>query len=58
VKEIGVRWCNDPDSRVRPLRDGTKMLLSMMAIRQRVVRLAADGGGGGAVRNSKLRVQN
>ena len=55
VREIGVRWRNDPDSRVKPVRDGTKMLLSMMAIRQRMVKMNADAG---AIQDSESRVQD
>jgi len=36
VKEVGVVWCNDPDSRVRPVRDSCRMLASLVAIRWRL----------------------
>ncbi|HNQ21562.1 MAG TPA: glycosyltransferase family 2 protein [Phycisphaerae bacterium] len=36
VKEVAVRWCNDPDSRVRPVRDACAMLLSLLVIRHRL----------------------
>lgn len=38
IREVGVTWRNDPDSRVRPLRDGLPTLVSLLAIRRRVRR--------------------
>ena len=35
VKEIGVIWCDDRDSRVKPVRDGIRMLVSLIKIRWR-----------------------
>jgi dolichyl-phosphate beta-glucosyltransferase len=39
IKEIGVVWCNDADSRVRLLRDSVGMLLSILWIRWRLRRV-------------------
>ena len=36
IKEVGVVWCNDPDSRVHPIRDPIKMLGSLLKIRWRL----------------------
>ena len=36
VKEIGVVWCNDADTRVRLIRDSARMLLSLLRIRWRM----------------------
>ena len=33
VKEVGVVWRNDPDSRIRPVRDSVRMFLSLWRIR-------------------------
>ncbi len=41
IKEVGVLWRNDPDSRMRPLRDGWGMLLSLLRIRRRIARMQA-----------------
>ena len=38
IKEVGVVWGNKPDSRVRLLRDGIRMLLSLPVIRWRIGR--------------------
>ncbi len=39
IKEVGVLWQNNPDSRMHPMRDGLGMLLSLLQIRRRVVRM-------------------
>jgi len=39
VKEVGVLWCNDPDSRVRWVRDSIRMILSLLRIRRRLKRV-------------------
>jgi dolichyl-phosphate beta-glucosyltransferase len=52
IAEVGVLWCNDPDSRVHVLRDPVRMLGSLASIRWRLRRLerradaaaAAKGG--------------
>ena len=36
IKEVGVVWCNDPDSRVHPIRDPVKMFASLVKIRWRL----------------------
>lgn len=36
IKEVGVLWCDDPDSRIRPWRDGVAMLLALWRIRRRL----------------------
>jgi dolichyl-phosphate beta-glucosyltransferase len=36
IKEIGVLWCNDPDSRVRPVRDSLGMLAALARIHWRI----------------------
>ncbi len=36
IREIGVTWCNDPDSRVHPFRDPVKMFFSLLKIRWRL----------------------
>ena len=38
VKEVGVVWCEDPDSRLRPVRDSVGMLISLVRIRRRMRR--------------------
>jgi len=40
IKEIGIVWRNDPDSRVRVWRDGLAALPTLLAIRRRLGRLA------------------
>jgi dolichyl-phosphate beta-glucosyltransferase len=35
IKEIGVIWCDDRDSRVKPVRDSISMLVSLVKIRWR-----------------------
>ncbi len=40
--EVGVRWHNEPDSRVKPLRDSWRMFRALWRIRRRVA-----GGSGG-----------
>lgn len=35
IKEVGVVWCNDPDSRVRPIRDSLGMMASLIRLRWR-----------------------
>ncbi len=44
IKEVGVLWKNDPDSRVRPIRDAIAMLLGLWRIRRmmRTARLDSD----------------
>jgi len=32
IKEVGVVWCNDPDSRVRPVRDSIRMVIGLVRI--------------------------
>ena len=39
VKEVGVVWRNDPDSRVRPLREALRAVPTLWRIRRRVARL-------------------
>lgn len=34
--EVGVRWCNEPDSRVRPLRDPWRMFKALWRIRRQI----------------------
>jgi len=43
IREVGVLWCNDPDSRVHPIRDPLEMLVSLLRIlwRHRHVSAAA-----------------
>jgi dolichyl-phosphate beta-glucosyltransferase len=36
IKEVGVLWCNDPDSRVRPVRDSLGMLAALVRIWWRI----------------------
>jgi len=36
TREVGVRWHNEPDSRVRPLRDPWRMFRALWRIRRRV----------------------
>lgn len=36
IKEVGVLWRNTADSRIRPLRDGLNMLVSLIRIRWRL----------------------
>ncbi|MCC7290634.1 MAG: glycosyltransferase family 2 protein [Phycisphaerales bacterium] len=36
IREVGIRWCNHPDSRVRPLRDSLRVLLDLVRIRRRI----------------------
>ncbi len=36
IKEVGVVWCNDPDSRVHPIRDPILMLVSLVKTRWRL----------------------
>jgi len=36
IKEVGVVWCNDPDSRVHPIRDPILMLVSILKMRWRL----------------------
>jgi dolichyl-phosphate beta-glucosyltransferase len=36
IKEVGVVWCNDPDSRVRPVRDSLRMLVALARIHWRI----------------------
>lgn len=36
IKEVGVIWCNDPDSRVHPIRDPILMLVSLIKMRWRL----------------------
>ena len=43
VAEIGVAWCNDPDSRVHPIRDPIEMLLSLVKIHWRHRHVVANG---------------
>lgn len=33
IREVGVMWCDDRDSRVRPLQDGWHVLVSLLRIR-------------------------
>ena len=40
IVEVGVAWCDAPDSRVRPVRDGLTMLADLIWIRRRVPRAA------------------
>ncbi len=42
IKEVGVVWRNDPRSRVRPLRDSVEALTSLLSIRRRLLRIAAE----------------
>jgi dolichyl-phosphate beta-glucosyltransferase len=35
IAEVGIRWINDEDTRVNFLKDGTKMVLSLLGIRLR-----------------------
>ena len=35
IREVGVRWTNSPDSRVRPLRDSARMLAEVLRMRTR-----------------------
>jgi dolichyl-phosphate beta-glucosyltransferase len=42
IKEIGVLWCNDPDSRVHWVRDPFRMAFSLLRIRRRLKRLEAE----------------
>jgi dolichyl-phosphate beta-glucosyltransferase len=35
IREVGVTWCNDPDSRVRAVRDSLRMLVSLVLLRWR-----------------------
>jgi len=42
ISEIGVLWRNNPDSRIRPLRDGTNMLISLLRIRKRISQLKKE----------------
>jgi len=44
VKEVGVVWCNDPDSRVHLLRDPFRMLGGLVAIRWRLRHVREPGG--------------
>jgi len=43
IREVGVRWHNEPDSRVRPGRDSLRMLAALGRIRRRVKKLAKTG---------------
>ena len=36
IKEIGVIWRNDPDSKVRPIKDSLRVLKALVAIRRRL----------------------
>lgn len=38
IKEVGVVWCNDPDSRVRPVRDSIRMVIGLVRILWRLGR--------------------
>lgn len=38
IKEVGVLWCNDPDSRVRAVRDSIRMVIGLVRIRCRLGR--------------------
>jgi len=38
IKEVGVLWRNNPDSRVRPVRDSLRMLAGLARIRWRLGR--------------------
>lgn len=41
IKEVGITWRNDPDSRVRVLPETLRALPTLLAIRRRISRLAA-----------------
>jgi dolichyl-phosphate beta-glucosyltransferase len=45
IKEVGVLWRNDPDTRVRTIPDGWRMLVSLCRIARKLRRLAAASGG-------------
>ena len=40
VKEVGVVWRNNPDSRVKPLREALRALPTLLSIRRRLARLS------------------
>ena len=42
ICEVGVVWCNDRDSRVRLVRDSLEMIVSLVRIRWRLRRVAAE----------------
>ena len=44
IKEVGVLWKNDPDSRVRPIRDAAAMLLGLWKIRRMLRTTSLDAG--------------
>ena len=43
IREVGVVWCNDPDSRVRMARDLPKLLVSLVRIVWRLRRMPIRG---------------
>ena len=44
VREVGVNWRNDPDSRIRPVRDSIRMLASLLTIRRQLRRESRQTG--------------
>ncbi|KPK85027.1 MAG: hypothetical protein AMJ81_04330 [Phycisphaerae bacterium SM23_33] len=40
IKEVGVVWREDPDSRLRPVRDSIRMLIRLFRIRRRLKRMS------------------
>ena len=46
VKEVGVVWCDDPESRLRPVRDSIEMLRSLRRIRRRMAQWARQDAAG------------
>jgi hypothetical protein len=44
VREVGVVWCNDPDSRVKPVRDSLRMAVSLVRIWWRMRKIRRDAG--------------
>ena len=56
IKEVGVAWCNDPDSRVHPIRDPFKMIASLVKIRWRLRgKQPSEGPGAGGAQTSRER---
>jgi dolichyl-phosphate beta-glucosyltransferase len=43
IKEIGVHWHNNPDSRVKPLREAFAALPTLLAIRRRLAKVECSG---------------
>ena len=54
IKEIGVIWCDDRDSRVKPVRDSIRMLVSLIKIRWRFRRPPAKPALDGSARSPIL----